>query len=213
MKRQGTTIAIGTAIVLVASTAHAGDDWALLDQDDDAKAGWVLYSRDVPKSDFPEYKIIGLIEATPTAVAQASRIFLTEKEYTPSGQTRTILSENDKQVINYTVIHLPLFFDDRDLTTEIDFIAEPKRSVYGLKWKESPNLGPKKKDGVIRMPRSRGRWEFAPAEGGQTFATCVTHSEMGGSIPSWLVNGRSADFVVDSLQALRRIVAKMKAGR
>ena len=201
---------IGTAIPVWSTTAHAGDDWELLDQDEDPKKGWVLYSRDVTKSDFPEYRIIGLIDAPPEVVAKASRVFLTKKEYTPSGQTRTVLRETEKKVVNYTVIHLPLFFDDRDVIAEIDFVAEPQRSVYGLKWKEAPKLGPKKKDGVIRMPRSRGRWEFAPAEDDQTLATCITHSEMGGSIPSWLVNGRSADFVVDSLQALRRIVAKTK---
>ena len=63
--------------------------------------------------------------------------------------------------------------------------------------------GPPPKRGVVRLQKASGSWEFTPLPDGRTRAVCESHTEIGGSIPSWLVDRVSRNTVVEGLVLLR----------
>ncbi len=195
-------------IRFVNTSAHAANAWEVYKQDDDPKIGYVLYKRKVSGSDFPEYKLIGMIFAPPEKAQEAARISAIDPQYTPPNQKRTILHNTGQDIRAYHYISLPLV-SDRDLVTHTQLGSGPTPGWFYMRWEQSDE-GPKKKEGVVRMPMSRGKWEFAPGDPGTTVATLIIHTDLGGSVPAWLTNSRNAEFVISSLTSIRKIAATLK---
>jgi hypothetical protein len=72
-----------------------------------------------------------------------------------------------------------------------------------MSWKAT-NEGPPPKDGVIRLNRSEGFWRFTPTPEGNTLAVYVSHTEIAGSIPAWVVNSVMSDTMVQGIEGLRK---------
>lgn len=192
----------------MATVALAGNgSWEIVKQDEAPGTGYVLYRREVSGSSFPEYKLIGMIAAPPAKVHRAARINATDPKYTPPNQTRKILSQTGNSILAYYYVELPVV-SDRDVVTRATLAAGPTPGWYSMRWTQVSE-GPAATDDAVRMPSSRGVWEFAPADGSSTIATLVTHTDLGGSVPAWIVNSRNAEFVISGLAALRGIVKTM----
>lgn len=209
----GRSVLRGLLLALIAGTLSLcargswAADWTTIEERPDPESGYHLYSRAVGGSDFPEFRIRGVVNAPPERVARAIEIVLTDPRYAAEGQTREVLHREPDRWLLYTYIDLPSFFSDRDVVAIATLTRNEAASEYELKWSETGDNGPGPKEGVVRMPSSRGSWKLTRADGGKTQVECVSHSDMGGALPAWLVRSRSARFMVDRLTTLRGVAA------
>lgn len=86
----------------------------------------------------------------------------------------------------YSLIELPWPMDNRDVVVRTDISREGERIIVSIT--NSPSEYPEQ-EGVIRMPRYRGKWTLEPLPGGGTLVTNESFSTIGGSIPDWLLSG------------------------
>lgn len=205
--RQVATGAVAIAVVvagLLGSTAvHAAEEWRVLKKDEKAGA-WVLYTRAKPGSDFVEYRIEGVVDASPAAATAAARTIMTDASYLPKGVRRTILRNGEGGIVSHSRFALPGPFSDRDVTLLIEAFHGPADSE-GLRWRHAPELGPKPGSGVVRMPESSGAWEFTANDEGRALATGLMHGDLGGHVPAWMVNGLAGDSLVTDLGHIRNV--------
>ena len=101
----------------------------------------------------------------------------------------------------YSYIEVPLVAD-RDVTTRAEESVDPETGSRRFDWRATDE-GPPPKRGVVRLQKASGSWEFTPLPDGRTRAVCESHTEIGGSIPSWLVDRVSRNTVVEGLVLLR----------
>ena len=63
------------------------------------------------------------------------------------------------------------------------------------------------REGRVRMPAMRGRWEFRPLGGGMVEVTMTGHADPGGHIPDFLVNLMIKETPYQTLLGMRRVIA------
>jgi hypothetical protein len=205
------SVALFSAALFFATTSPAATDgWELIDQEASDRGGWALYGREKEGSEVNEYKVTGLIEAPPQIALRAAREALFNEKYLPDNQKVTILERSEERVLTYTVTEMPGLFSDRDAVIEYVFFERVGLGTFGVTWSVAPNGGPAKPEGVVRIPRLSGGWEFAADGSGRTLATCVAHADIGGNIPAWLVNRLAGDHMVQDLDNMRKLAASLK---
>jgi len=197
-------LSAGLAERAAADTApdvSATPEWRLHDQSDDPAAGYVVYKRKPPGSDYHAYRLEAVLDAPPAVVAAAARANIADPAAAQSNMKKTVLHDDGEVVVVYTYIDLPLV-SDRDVTTRARRSFDPQTGTYRVEWRATDE-GPTPRKGVVRLEQSSGFWAFAPLEGGRTRATYESHTEIAGSIPIWLVNSIMTDTVVDGIMRLR----------
>ena len=94
--------------------------------------------------------------------------------------------------------------DDRDAVTRL----EPLRSsdgALGWQWR-SAGGGPKPPPGVVRIPRSEGSWTFRNLGTKGSHVVYESFSELGGSIPAWIINWLMVSEQLRELETLRKVL-------
>ena len=76
----------------------------------------------------------------------------------------------------------------------------PERAVY--EGKNQVGLA-EERDGVVRMPTLKTRWEFEALASG-TRVTMRQHGDPGGRIPKWAINLVTVDIPFNTLRAFRK---------
>jgi hypothetical protein len=193
----------GSADDLPDVAAHA--PWTLHERSEDPENGWVLYRREVRGSEFAAFRLEAEISSEPAIVAAAAHQNLTDPDVRRKNMTKTVLRDDARETIIYSYIDMPLV-SDRDVTTRTVWSRDPGRDRYLMEWQASEE-GPAPKKGVVRLRTSSGSWLFTPVAGG-TRAVYESHTDIGGVLPGWLVNGMMLDTVVDGIVNLRARVAQ-----
>lgn len=195
-------LALAPAAHAEVSPSHAdAPAWQMYDRNDDPRAGYIVYRRKPPGSDYFAYRLEAVIDAPPAAVAAAGRADIADPSTAADNMERTVLSDDGEVLVVYTYIDLPLV-SDRDVTTRAQRSFDPDTGTYRVEW-HATDAGPPPRKGVVRLQESSGRWIFSPLEGGRTRAVYESHSEAAGSIPAWLVNSFMTDMAVDGIVNLR----------
>jgi hypothetical protein len=122
------------------------------------------------------------------------------------------LAENE--LIYYSQIRAPWPASNRDLVSKVKITQDPVTKVMIFDMVSLPDFIPEKK-GVVRIPRSEGKWIMTPAGTSRIRVDYTFLVEPGGSLPSWLVNMVIADgphqSFVNLLQQIRDGVQVAKA--
>lgn len=169
---------------------------------------WVLSSRSVENSKFKEFRLIGKVNASQMQTFQAAQKLIFEDENLPKEMKQSIIEKTENEIITYYQIKMPFFIMDRDLVVKYVLQSNSENTSYGIIWKETPQLGPPPPKRVIRMPSVRGKWTFTPLNEFSISATFIQFSDIGGSMPAWLVNKMSGASLVEDLEKLRVLVSK-----
>lgn len=178
--------------------------WELHERNEDAGTEYVVYTRKPPGSDFSAYRIEAVLDSPIDEVAKAARRNLADPEFRPKNTIKTVLQNDDEAMLVHSHIKINApFISDRDVISRIERSYDPTTRTHLLRW-SATNEGPPPKDGVIRLDRSDGYWRFAPASKGKTLAVYMSHTEIAGSIPAWVVNSIMSDTMVQGIEGLRQ---------
>jgi len=194
-----TSLAAPAAAELPEVSAHG--PWVLTGERDAPGAGYRMYEREVPGSDFAAYRLEATIDAPPRAVAAAAQRNLSDPDVAQKYTTKTVLRDDPDATVVYSYIDIPIV-SDRDVVTHTVRSFDPDTGSHRLEWRASEE-GPAPRPGVVRLRESRGSWEFAPLPDGRTRAVYESHTDIGGSIPAWLLERLMSDTVVDGYESLR----------
>lgn len=212
---------IGIALVIAVVGVAQADDlpdvsarapWTLYDRNDAAGSEYVVYVRKPPGSEFSAYRIEALLDSPIEEVAKVAAQNLADPDYRPKNTIKTILKNDPDALLvhSHIEIHAP-FVADRDVISRVTQSYDPATKNYLLRW-SATNEGPPPKQGVIRLERSDGYWSFTPTDDNKTHAVYVSHTEIAGAIPAWVVNSIMSETMVDGMEGLRRsLVVNMDA--
>jgi len=179
-------VAVLIGALLAALPATAGG-WEKAGVED----GVVIYNRDKEGSDVKEVKAIGTINAPNWVVKNVVDDVANYKDFMPYTKVSTLKKGKGDSVITYQYLEMPLV-SNRDYTlriTDKSFVNKAGQVVYKNVWTPANHLGPKPKDGAVRLNINDGYWVLEPIDGGKkTKATYYVYTNPGGSIPSWIAN-------------------------
>ncbi len=183
--------------------AAVGDDGWTSEFDED---GMVVSSREAPGSSIREVRIVADVDAP----ARAVRNVVADHERAPEtiprvAEARVVAREGNVAWV-YQRLDVPVI-RDRDYTTRV--IEEPLEDSggYRIRFEASTDRGPPPREGVVRVERVRGAWEFLPVGGGRTRVTYTVAVDPGGIIPAFVANIAARTAVPDVIRALRRWAA------
>jgi polyketide cyclase/dehydrase/lipid transport protein len=147
----------------------------------------------------------GDIEAPPAVVRDVLLDYDHASKVTDNVAESHILSKNDREIIVYQRLDLPVIAD-RDYTLRARWAdrGETKLVSYSVE----NYRGPPPRDKVVRIPTLTGAWELDPLRGGAaTHARFHVVIDLAGSVPKWMVSGGSAKNLPKVFEGLRRETA------
>jgi hypothetical protein len=201
---------------VVALIAAGGGDWQLFDQDDDPRTGYAIYRRTQQNSPLLEVRLEALVHApVPAAVAAVRRLAL-EDRYAPQGSARQVLQRkpaaSDNAPEEYVIYCLfsPPVVSARDITTRLTLAREPATQSFVWRWTVANELGPRPKDGVVRITKSDTTWSLSDAGDGRTLAQYQSVTDPGGLIPDWLTNRLASSTALEQLATIRKLAAEKR---
>ena len=196
---------------LVAVTASARADEAKWERVSD-KDGIVVQRRSVDGSKLKEFRGRGLIQAPIGRVLAVIRDADRRAEWMPACGDSHLVEEDlaARTQIAYHRTKAPWPVSDRDSVNRAVMLVEPdKHRVYmPFEAITLPKIAPVK--GVVRMPSMRGHWILIPVDGGRaTDAEYQVFADPGGSLPDWLANLASKTLPRETIEGLRKQVARV----
>jgi hypothetical protein len=145
-----------------------------------------LYRRQLPDSRVSAFRLEGSVDAPIARVLEARR---DGEKQAPrdDGPRRELLRRDGEVTVTYTYMPVPLLAD-RDLVLRQEHSEDPATGVHRFVWHTIEGEGPPPPEGVVRIQRSEGMWEFTPQGEARTRLVLESLTDAGGSLPAWVVN-------------------------
>jgi hypothetical protein len=207
MSRNRVLRVVLVAALLLPAAAAAGEKW----QKDGVKGGVSVYTREVAGSEIKEIKAVAIIDTTTEKVWEhlvTSKTFVATMPDVIKSQKLEDCGENCGYW--YQVLkHPPI--KDRHYVLKVQWQVnenEDGTRSYRRWWKVTTDVKPPA-SGMLLVEKVSGAWNLAPVEGGKkTRITYRNHIEMGGSVPTALVNSGAVSNGYKFLQNLKKVFKK-----
>lgn len=183
--------------VLVLLLLTAAPDFQLIEE----TGGIRVESRPISGSKFVELRFTATSRASVEALCDAA---YGDGKLPPDERTvrqRKVLSEGPDERVTYDVVSAPIV-SDRDYVLRWTRSKSAQRCVVRFGIIESSDAPPV--DKMVRLSVLSGQWLFESVDG-QTRVQYVSHSEPGGGLPPFLVEGTRRSTELD---AVRRTLAR-----
>ena len=201
-------LALGSLVHVNPSSASSEDlasaSWEMEDRDE--RAGWTLYTQPVAGSEYPRYRLVSTSRQPLERVIEALQLKSRDDRYLGKFQARTVLETGDDYAVNHVQIDAPMIAD-RDTVLRLNWRLDSETGIYHVEWAPPAQALPPVADGTVRIA-SRGSWQATPRPDGGTDLIYLSHSELGDSVPAWLINRLMNDQIVNELLTLQDILAR-----
>lgn len=205
--------ALAIPLALALAAPAGATDWALERELEREAFTLRLWSRPMPGSDYPEYRMELHLRAAPDEVASALVSNLFDPRTWPEHYERRVLQREPDRVLSHDTIAVPLFAD-RDAVVRTELRHDPSGDALRIEWRSEPGLGPPPSPGVVRMARSEGFWSVEPDGRGGSRAVCQSFIDFAGRLPSAMVSSGLEGSILDQAGWLRRTIRERRlAGR
>lgn len=203
-------ISMGILALFGLHSAPAGavrdSGWKLLKQGKEPGNRFELYQRDVAGSGYDRYRLETVVDEPIERVIHAIQIRGVDDRYLDAGFTRSVLRRADgDDSLTYFKMQLPLI-KDRDVALRTKRGFDEELGVYRDEWWTANEEAPPLKQGFVRMAKSEGFWEVAPAGVSRTHVVYESYADPGGRLPSWIANSMLGNQVIGQIVTLRRIL-------
>ncbi len=206
MARAGCVHALVVVAALTAASAGATDRWQVAERNDDEREGYVLYVSESEHAGKLRYKIETRLEATPKDAVAGILLAMTSPRFIPERQRREILAESPEEILVYTYIDMPMIVSDREVALRIYRSTDENTGSQRIYWETANEALEAPAKNVVRIPSVEGYWEFEPDGPGRSRATYVTYSDVGGSLPAWMIEPMMRDQITGDVQRLRDVI-------
>jgi len=180
-------LALVLAVGLAPSAALAQQDgWEEVDRVTGPHAH-TLYRRQLPDSRVAAFRLEGEVGAPIARVLEARQAGEAEAKKDGDGPRRELLRREGEVTVTYTYMPVPMLAD-RDLVLRQVHEHDPATGIHRFVWHTVEGEGPPPPDGVVRIQRSEGMWEFTPQGEARTRLVLESLTDAGGSLPAWVVN-------------------------
>lgn len=185
---------------LLSHTTNAQGAWKVAKE----KNGVKIETRFIEGWSIKEYRATVYIKTTLEKAVEAYRDPVKRKSFMARSIEVSNLKENSKtDIITYNLGNAPWPVADRDNITHSIFIKSGNQVKVTMK--SLPKFIPEK-DGIVRVPRSKGYWLFVDQGNGKIKVVQQSVADLGGSVPDWLVNSTIVEGPYDVLLALKGIL-------
>lgn len=185
---------------LLSQTTKAQGAWKVAKE----KNGVKIETRFIEGWSIKEYRATVYIKTTLEKAVEAYRDPIKRKSFMARSIEVSNLKENSKtDIITYNLGNAPWPVADRDNITHSIFIKSGNQVKVTMK--SLPKFIPEK-DGIVRVPRSKGYWLFVDQGNGKIKVVQQSVADLGGSVPDWLVNSTIVEGPYDVLLALKGIL-------
>jgi len=153
-----------------------------------------IYTRDVPGMEIKEFKAYAELNAKPAEIEKIMRNISDYSDWMSDVKSAKILKNiNADERIEYMRVAAPWPFDDRDIVNhfKIERNTSGANSFKVVISNKHDYIS--EKEGVVRIKKSSGFWEFTPLASGKTKVTYQFLGDPGGEVPDWAANM----FIVD----------------
>ncbi len=179
--------------------------------------GITVWRLTVPGQDLPGFRGQVVIDAT---IAEIVAVMTKSEDHTKwmykCKESKVLRELSPSHAIIYNRVEAPWPVSDRDIVMDTTVTYNETRTAVTMLFKnlrgDAASRYHKPVEGVVRMPRLVGfykMWE----NNGKTKVLYEAESDIGGSIPLWLVNLASKDLPHITLDRLRRRVMDTKNGK
>lgn len=187
-------------LCLITQMTHAQGAWKVAKE----KNGVKIETRFIDGWSIKEYRATVYIKTTLDKAVEAYRDPIKRKSFMARSIEVSNLKENSKtDIITYNLGNAPWPVADRDNITHSIF--KKTGNQVRVSMKSLPNYIPEK-DGIVRVPRSKGYWLFIDQGNGIVKVVQQSVADLGGSVPDWLVNSTIVEGPYDVLLALKGIL-------
>lgn len=198
---QKLTIALPALLLLLGGPALA-EGWQVASK----KGDLVIYKRDRKDSPLKEVKAVGVIKAPSWVVKNVVDDKGRYKEFMPYTKVSDVLKADRETIVTYQLLDTPII-SNRDYTIRVKDESRrlaDGRVVYKSSWSPANHLGPKEKDGVVRVKVNEGYWLLEEAGPDATKATYYLFTDPGGSLPAFVVNSANTTAIPDLFKAIEK---------
>jgi hypothetical protein len=179
-----------SAALLAALVAGQGlaqqDGWQEVDRVEGPGAH-TLYRRQLPDARVAAFRLEGQVDAPIARVLEARRAGDEKAPEDGDGPRRELLRRDGEVSVVYTYMPVPLLAD-RDLVLRQEHSRDPSTGIHRFVWRTIEGEGPPPPEGVVRIQRSEGMWEFTPQGEARTRLVLESMTDAGGSLPAWVIN-------------------------
>ena len=200
------SLAAALVLLLVAAPGAATEiRWEVEERDEDPEHGYVLYVAEGDAA-YPTYKLETRLPVAPEEAVASLLVLMTSEDRAPEGQERRVVRRSEDEVVIHTTIDMPAIVADRDVALLVKVAPDVGDGRRRVAWQTTRDGVPPAPKDVVRIPESSGFWEFSADGPGRSRAVYVTRSDLGGSIPAWIVSPMMRDQVAGDMQRLRDVI-------
>lgn len=169
--------------------AAADENWQIASRDETNGSAFVLYSMRTGQEGLLRYRLETTLPVSPARAVEAVMDINTSQHFVQENQTREVLEETENGAVLYTTIDMPMMVSDRDMAFRVTASSGDANGAHRVEWNSvaaHPAL-PEARPGTVRVTVVEGHWEFRPDGPERCFATYVSLTDVGGSLPRWLI--------------------------
>jgi hypothetical protein len=191
--------------LLAAGNAPKDPPWEKFDEDD----GIAVFRREVPGSPIIALRGEGVIDAPILRVLSVLVDTARAPEWIDSlAETKVVRKVSDDEFIEWDHIKTPVILKDRDFVFDIKLTLNPKDKQAALTYHSVYDSGAPKTD-YVRGEFSYGTFNLTSIDGGKkTKFLCEVLADPKGSVAKWIVNLFQKKWPHETIESLRRQVAK-----
>ncbi|HTI60083.1 START domain-containing protein [Mucilaginibacter sp.] len=163
---------------------QTNEGWNLKDNND----GIRIYTRDVANSKIKAIKVECELDATLSQLVAVLMDVKTSEEWLYHTSSNYIVKQvSPSEIYYYSMVVMPWPISDRDFIAHLMVSQDTATRVVTI---DAPCVGDMvpKKDKVVRVTNSTGRWVLSPDGKDRVKVVYTLHADPGGSIPAWLTN-------------------------
>jgi len=184
------------AVGLAVAQAHGDDGWKRVDEEH----GIVVDARDFPGSSLREVRASIHSDLPPATIAAVVWRYEDHDRFVPRlAHAEVVRDVSPNERIVYEQLALPLL-KDRDVVLR----ARRETAADGtidIRTTAIDGEGPPATSRFVRVQTSEGHWHLAPAAGGTDLVYDI-RTDVGGSVPAWIVNRAQREAVPDLVKAM-----------
>jgi len=196
-----TTSVLLTLMILLAGEDIGEKDWVLVKN----KSNIEIYTRKSDKTEIKEIKAITTIKASMAILKNMLMDVKTFPQWMPNVKSTKILKKvSDKEIYYYVVVKVPWPFTNRDNILHIKLLENPKLGITSIIIESDPDYIPPA-EGLVRIPKTSGKWEFTPVNNDSTNILLEYLVDPGGKVPVWVTNFFIADVPYKTILNLKEV--------